>query len=335
MGWRWRSGDLMATLKTVFSQRGRWANGLIGLGHRLGVTPLMWRARRAARVQGARLSFRRGSVRWRRGGDVLLFPVNEPYLLGRRVAFAEYVLGRGVPDEREGIRIFDTRGPMRYRLPSGRPIWLPGPIEPSNTFGGYVSHGAPERGQAVWDIGAFCGETTVEFSRLVGPEGHVFALEPDPANRVLLQRNLEMHEARNVTILPCAIWGEDGMLSFGAAGDCGSALTGLDGAQRRFEKEIKVEAVSPASLLARAGRAPDFIKMDIEGAEVEALAALAPWLAEAGRTVRLAVASYHLREGRPTHELITGPLEAAGFTVETGNPEHVTTWAWREEAKNR
>jgi FkbM family methyltransferase len=260
----------------------------------------------------------------------MLFRANEPHKLGRRIIDAEYVLRRGVPEEVGCIRFFDTRDAMRYRLPSGRQVWLPAPIESSDTFGGYVGRGAPGPGQVVWDVGAFCGETVVEFSRLVGPAGHVFALEPDPANRELLRRNLEMHGARNVTVLPYALWGEDGVLKFTAAGDCESALTGFCGVRPGAAREIAVEAVGPVSLLAKAGRAPDFIKMDIEGAEVEALAALAPVLAKLGRAVRLAVASYHVREGRPTHELITGPLRAAGFTVETGNAEHVTTWAWHE-----
>lgn len=309
--------------------------GLIGLGHRLGVTPLMRRARRAARAGGARLSFGRESVRWRRGKNEVWFPAGEPYLLERRLYGVEHVVARGVPEEADGIRIFDTRRPMRYRLPSGRPVWLPLPIEGSDTFGGYVGRGAPGPGQVVWDLGAYCGETTVEFSRLVGPEGHVFALEPDPDNRVLLARNLEMNGAANVTVLPYALWDADGVLRFRARGDYGSTLASLSEGRTSAGLEVDVEAVSPTTLLARTGRAPDFIKMDIEGAEVEVLAALGPMLAASGRAARLAVASYHVREGRPTHELITGPLEAAGFTVETGNPEHVTTWAWREEAKNQ
>ena len=69
--------------------------------------------------------------------------------------------------------------------------------------------------------------------------------------------------------------------------------------------------------------------MDIEGAEVEVVSALAPILAESLHSVRLAIASYHIRDGHPAHELITPPLLVNGYQVETGYPEHTTTWAWK------
>lgn len=177
------------------------------------------------------------------------------------------------------------------------------------------------------DTGAFCGEVAIEIALLVGPSGHVFALEPDPANCKLLQRNLAFHHLENVTILPYALWDRTTELVFTARGHYGSSVRGLIDSVESPTETITVSALSPADLFARIGRIPDFIKMDIEGAEVEAVSALAPLLAAAPHPVRLAIASYHLRNGRPTHELITPMLVAAGLEVETGNPDHVTTWA--------
>jgi FkbM family methyltransferase len=260
------------------------------------------------------------------------FSAADPYLLVRVIRHKEAIFSRVIPEEKEGMRLVDFRGPMLYRMVSGRAIRLPGLIEAADTFGGYVARGAPGPGDTVLDAGAFCGESVIEFALLVGAGGHVYALEPDEANRALLRGNLEMHGLDNVTILPVALWSHTTTLDFEASGDCCSSVRGVGQASFQKASSVKVEALSPADLFKRMGRAPDFIKMDIEGAEVEAVEALAPLLAAAAKPVRLAIASYHLRGGRPTHELITPVLRAAGYEVETGNPEHVTTWAWRGRA---
>jgi hypothetical protein len=93
------------------------------------------------------------------------------------------------------------------------------------------------------------------------------------------------------------------------------------------EAVVRIEVLSPADAFALIGRIPDFIKMDIEGAEVEVIEAMEPFLKTA--SLRLAIASYHVRNGRKTHELITPLLERAGLKVSTGYEKHLTTWASR------
>lgn len=60
------------------------------------------------------------------------------------------------------------------------------------------------RGQVVVDVGANQGIYTLLFSRLVGPEGRVVALEPAPAMFAALDHNCRINEANNVTRLPAA-----------------------------------------------------------------------------------------------------------------------------------
>ena len=73
--------------------------------------------------------------------------------------------------------------------------------------------GGPERrffersiapGQVVVDVGANQGIFALLFSRLVGPEGRVFALEPAPALFVALDENCRINAASNVTRLQTA-----------------------------------------------------------------------------------------------------------------------------------
>jgi FkbM family methyltransferase len=64
--------------------------------------------------------------------------------------------------------------------------------------------GAVTPGQVVVDVGANQGIFTLLFSRLVGPGGCVFALEPEPGLFGALDRNCRINAASNVTRVPAA-----------------------------------------------------------------------------------------------------------------------------------
>jgi FkbM family methyltransferase len=61
--------------------------------------------------------------------------------------------------------------------------------------------GSLKNGMTVVDLGAFCGYYTLLASRLVGPSGHVYAFEPDPANYAYLVRNIQANACGNVVAI--------------------------------------------------------------------------------------------------------------------------------------
>jgi FkbM family methyltransferase len=69
-------------------------------------------------------------------------------------------------------------------------------------------------GMTFVDAGANIGYFSVLGSRLVGPKGRVFAVEPDPLNLTILRANLERCGCFNVTVLPVAAWSERAELDF-------------------------------------------------------------------------------------------------------------------------
>jgi hypothetical protein len=69
----------------------------------------------------------------------------------------------------------------------------------------------------------------------------------------------------------------------------------------------------------------DYIKMDIEGAEIEALEGAARMMSTLKPT--FAIASYHKRDGRPTAETLEKLFNELGYRTETGFPSHLTTYA--------
>jgi len=123
--------------------------------------------------------------------------------------------------------------------------------------------------RSIWDIGANVGLTTADFAER-HPNAHVIALEPHPDNFALAEVNVAPYASR-CTLMQRAAWTSDGRV--GLVGEAGPE----DGYRvRQAPSATTVEAVSLNSLLARHG-APDYVKLDVEGAERELLNEATEW----------------------------------------------------------
>lgn len=126
-------------------------------------------------------------------------------------------------------------------------------------------------GMRVVDGGAHVGYYTLLAARQVGPEGHVYAFEPEPNNQVLLEQNVARNGYRNVTVAPQALWsGRAALPLFVSRVDNGSHSL-----RHRLVDEgasTIVQATTLDQFLAAEGWPQiDLIKLDLEGAESEAL----------------------------------------------------------------
>jgi FkbM family methyltransferase len=152
----------------------------------------------------------------------------------------------------------------------------------------YSLHGVvePQHGDVVLDIGAYKGETTLWFADKVGPEGLVLALEPGRQTCAVLRRNIDRNQLSTmapIRVLPCAAGAHEGTARFIAAG--GAAALGAEG--ETTVAITTVDALVAEQHLARV----DFIKMDIEGGEVDALRGAEETLRRFAP--RLAITVYH------------------------------------------
>lgn len=313
---------------------GRLKEQFVWLTHRFGLSPLIRSLRKEARATGGVIRFNANTIELDTGDLLVRFRKKSIYTVASYIRRYGLMWDRLIPQNIEGRKVIRVEEGVFFKLRSGDVIELLDMPELTDPFAGYIEKGAPGKGDVVLDAGAFCGECTIEFARMVGESGHVYALEPDPINRKVMLRNLQKNGISNVTIFPYALWNANEALSFAVRGDSASAVTAVSMFEtERFEK-LEVEGKTAGVIFEQMGRLPDFIKMDIEGAEVEAVESMIPHFKTSGPRCRMAIASYHSRAGRRTHEIITPALSAAGFHVETGYPQHPTTWAtW--EGRNR
>ncbi|HEY2470443.1 MAG TPA: FkbM family methyltransferase [Terracidiphilus sp.] len=113
-------------------------------------------------------------------------------------------------------------------------------------------------GMVAFDLGANAGFYTLALSRLVGDSGRVFAFEPDARCVYLLRRHIDLNKLRNVTIVQAAVSDSIGLVAF-------------NGWELMQSSEYVVPSVSLDEFIGAGNPRPDFVKMDIEGAEVTAL----------------------------------------------------------------
>jgi FkbM family methyltransferase len=141
-------------------------------------------------------------------------------------------------------------------------------------------HDALKPGQVFVDVGANIGYFTLLGAHVVGPSGRVVAVEAHGGLFDILRRNVVMNGHRDiVTLWRRAAWSEPARLKFHQRVNYGanSSLGGVssDGLADLGDAEdvVEVEAAPLDDLLAGVGRV-NVVKVDVEGAEVRALAGL-------------------------------------------------------------
>jgi FkbM family methyltransferase len=187
-----------------------------------------------------------------------------------------------------------------------------------------------KEGDIVVDAGAFTGDFTVYASRKVGSRGHVLAFEPDPNNLRRLNRNLR-GELKNVTIIEKGLWINTDTLTF-RMGDSGltSGTTAMDSGSKASDISVNVTSLDE-ELRRRGIHHIDVLKMDIEGAEIEALMGAQNTLRDSRAYV--CIATYHIRNGHTTSGPVEQQLKDLGFHTFSGFPMHLTTYGWKPDAK--
>jgi FkbM family methyltransferase len=126
------------------------------------------------------------------------------------------------------------------------------------------------------DVGAHIGYYSLKAAIMVGPNGHVISVEPNPQTLPKLRANIEASEAHAVSVWPVACAQSESTLQFYAAPESNTGESSLSKENASQEGAAPVAYSVPARPLdaivkeAKLDRV-DVIKIDVEGAEFEVL----------------------------------------------------------------
>jgi FkbM family methyltransferase len=133
--------------------------------------------------------------------------------------------------------------------------------------------GLLRRDMTVVDVGAHHGLYTLLASKCVGWGGRVIAIEPSPRECVRLEKHLRLNRCSNVDLLPCAAGEDPGETEFflvdGSNDWCNSLRPPAVDEPTRTVR-VRVRRVDEILSERRISKV-DFVKLDVEGAELSVL----------------------------------------------------------------
>jgi len=177
-----------------------------------------------------------------------------------------------------------------------------------------------KRGDTVIDIGAGIGDDVVSFSRLVGKEGLVIAIEAHPDIFRCLQKTVSANKLDNVHCLNIAVSDNEGEIEISSEDNLlsHSIITG--------EGSVKVPTYKLDDALEEIGvNRIDLIKMNIEGAETAALLGMRDTME---KTSHVAISCHDFKADRGenpnfrTSSDVDKILRESGYCLSRGN-EHL------------
>ncbi len=126
----------------------------------------------------------------------------------------------------------------------------------------------PKLGDVVISAGALCGETSIWFADKVGKTGKVYAFEPYDKFAKITQNNVRRNNLeQTIEVINAGLWEEDTEIFFTPVNSnlAGSFISADKG-------KLKVPVVTLDTFVETENiKHVDFIKMDVEGAELSAL----------------------------------------------------------------
>jgi FkbM family methyltransferase len=160
---------------------------------------------------------------------------------------------------------------LRYRIFPGYGL--------SPLYGGWEADAQREMqkcikpGDVVYDIGANYGIHTLLLARLVGSAGWVYSFEPMPSIYNQLCENVAFNRFLNVTTLPVAVADSTGNALFQAGHHEGAGHLLTSGAETSIATVVVPTTTIDDLVFTKGYCPPQFIKLDVEGAESRVLAA--------------------------------------------------------------
>ena len=139
-------------------------------------------------------------------------------------------------------------------------------------------------GMAAIDVGASFGIFSMAMANAVGARGKVWAFEPTPATAEFLQATLALNEAQQVNLTRAAVSDQPGTVDFVTSAN--SELNAVAKAGEAHGEVLTVPSLTLDQAAADNGwRDVDFVKLDVEGHELQVIAGARSFLTQASPLV--------------------------------------------------
>jgi FkbM family methyltransferase len=126
----------------------------------------------------------------------------------------------------------------------------------------------PTEGDVVFDVGANIGKYTFRLAELVKNNGVVMAFEPLPKNYRAIEQGIKTNYCTNIRLTKTAVWNRNCTLNFFIGDESAqSSLKENAGVGHIAVNAEKIDTITKNQGLSHV----DWIKIDVEGAELEAL----------------------------------------------------------------
>lgn len=147
-------------------------------------------------------------------------------------------------------------------------------------------------GKTVYDVGAHIGLMTLFFSRAVGEAGYVVSFEPNPETFATLRKNVEMNKLANVRLANLGLAEKRETLTM-VVGEAEGAMGTMDKELQEGlhkwgikTKTLSVEVYPLDEYISLNSLPdPDFIKIDVEGYEYNALLGMQETIRRCGPSI--------------------------------------------------
>jgi FkbM family methyltransferase len=137
-----------------------------------------------------------------------------------------------------------------------------------------------EAGGDMIDVGAHIGMYTVAAAVQLRGRGRVLAFEPNPEARRQLEANLALNACDNVAVLPVAVAAEPGEALLHVPATRDPSFSSLGGGRFAESEPVRVPTATLDDEVVSRGLTPAFVKIDVEGAELDVIAGAEQTLAQ-------------------------------------------------------
>jgi FkbM family methyltransferase len=255
---------------------------------------------------------------------------NQSYVTAERVWHYSWLHGsRGLPWQIACRRIFHPTIPVWVEVEPRMAMLLdPNDLVQSNIMGsgawepetwGLISKHLGS-GRVFVDVGAHVGYYSLKAAKVVGPQGRVLAIEPNPDTLSVLRENVAANHYSMVTVEPVACSDSDTTLELFSAADKNSGASSLSRTNAEHFGAARASYRVPArrldAIIQESGvLGVDVLKIDVEGAELLVLKGAQETIDRFHPVMIMELEETQLINMGTTIAAVTGWLRDRGYTT--------------------